>query len=59
MPAHKQLLSFGAMFLLSSLVGFINSANPKAKWYFRYIAFALGATFLVLGILIPMRLWNM
>ncbi len=47
------------MFVVGSLVGFLNAANSKASWYFRYIAFAIGLTALILGLLIPMRLWNM
>jgi hypothetical protein len=52
-------LGFGAGFLLASLLGFMASASRKLAWYMRYVAFAIGATFLVLGVLIPLRLWNM
>jgi hypothetical protein len=58
MWTHTDSLGFGATFLFASVLSFIGAANRKAPWYTRYIAFAIGATFLVLGILIPMRLWN-
>ncbi|MGA7462943.1 MAG: hypothetical protein WBW69_22100 [Candidatus Korobacteraceae bacterium] len=59
MWTHTDTLGFGAFFLLASVLSFIGAANRKMPWYTRYIAFAIGATFFVLGILIPIRLWNM
>ncbi len=59
MWTHTQTLEFGAFFLFASLLCFIGSANRKLPWHTRYVAFAIGATSLVLGILIPIRLWNM
>lgn len=58
MWTHTQTLEFGAFFLFGSPLSFIGSANRKLPWYKRYVAFAIGATFLVLGILIPIRIWN-
>jgi hypothetical protein len=57
--SHKQPIGFGVFFVVGSLVGFLNAASPRSPWYLRYIAFALGITSLLLGILIPIRLWNM
>jgi len=59
MIPHQTLIVFGAIFLAGSMVGFLLSANRKWAWYYRFIAFAIGVISLVLGILIPMRLWNM
>jgi uncharacterized membrane protein YczE len=59
MVPHKQLVGFGAIFVVASLIGFLNAANSRSPWYFRYIAFAIGIISLVLGILLPIRLWNM
>jgi hypothetical protein len=58
MIPHKALIAFGVMLLAGSVLGFVISSNRKWVWYFRYIAFAIGATFLVLGILIPISFWG-
>lgn len=58
MWTHTQPLEFGAFFLLVSLASFAGSANRKLPWYVRYLAFVIGAAFLIVGILIPIRIWN-
>jgi hypothetical protein len=56
--SHRQLLEYGAFFLVGSVMAFFGSANRKYPWHVRYVAFAIGATAVALGVLIPVSLWN-
>lgn len=58
MWSHEQIIQFGAIFIFGSLIALLGSANSKSPWHVRYVAFAIGVTSFILGVLIPVSLWN-
>jgi threonine/homoserine/homoserine lactone efflux protein len=47
---------FGAMFCLFGIGALLTALFKNQPWYVRYVQVALGLTFIVLGILIPLSL---
>ena len=58
MWTYSQTLELGVAFLCGALLALFVAADRKLPSYLRYAAFAIGASCEILGVLVPIYIWN-